>query len=147
MSHPNLIVLAQSPAWCSLVERRFQSANLSWVLNFESLAEEAAQSRGAAAIVELRPKSLFEDCVQAASLANNPFQVKLFAVAEFELQPWLPLLAAAGFSAWFDSLMQAPGLELCISKHLASIRATPQSLETRIWSELPWPSATSGRDA
>ena len=144
---PNLIVLAHSESWCSLIERNFRHAKLSWVLDPENLLTEASRLIGAAAIVEVSTPKIESLCTGLISGRNNSWRLGLFAVGPPALENCRTLLSIAGFAASFHSPTEAPELVRTISKHHATVKPATVSIESRVWSELPWPTAASDRQA
>lgn len=144
---PNLIVWAHSPGWCSVVQRNFSNTNLSWALDSGSLETLAFNNPGSAAIVEIPPTKVYEFCRNLVHLTNNSIQLRIFAIGSADLLQWQPLLRISGFSAWYWSLMQTPELVRAVSKHLSNVRLPGQSVESRVWSSLPWPTAATDQPA
>jgi hypothetical protein len=143
MSKPNLIVLARSEPWCSAISRNFPECELSWVLNVPALIGESFKFQASAAIVELPAAGADELCIELSELCNNSVQLKLFAVGDRGLLRWQPLLQAAGVATWYWSLLQIPSLVQAIARHHGSVRYVSQSTESRVWADLPWPTAAS----
>ncbi len=149
----SIIVKAQSEAWCSLISRKFggdarrnalQSApqpKLSWLLNTNELLSAAIKNRATIAIVEISTSNVQRICLDLAPLANNSYQLKLFAIGDHGLARWQPVLRAAGFAGTYWSLLQSQELIRAIEAHQLNTPTQFLRVEDRISALLPWRAA------
>ena len=144
MSKPNLIVMAYSEPWCSAISRNFPNCRQSWVLSVSDLIDESHRLHGSAAIVEIPQNAPDDFFLELSEISNNSFQLQLFAVGDTRLLDWQPVLRAVGVAAWYWSLLQLPSLVEAIARHHRSVDSVCQPTETKVWSELPWPTAETG---
>ena len=140
---PKLIVLAHSESWCSAIRRNLSTTKTSWVLDPDGLIDASVIEPGVAAIVEIGSANTADICKNLFQLSNNSTQMRLFAVGDTRLLKWSPLLRACGFSAWYWSLLQVPDLAQAIEKHRTTVRTPELSIESKVWSSLPWPGAAT----
>ena len=147
MSRQKIFVLGRSEPWCSAIKRSLVDEKLSWVLDLENLIHESADSFGATAIIEILTDDLQNTCRELTPLINNSLQLKLFALGEPSLNRWKPLLNASGFAATFCGFLELPALIRAVRKHPWSAISIPKSIETRVWADLPWPTAATDRQA
>ena len=147
-SKPKIIVLAQSKAWCSLIRRTFTNANLCWVLDADSIEEQAATLGAHVAIVEVPSANAAQLSVVLSLLANNSLNLKIFAVGESELLHWKELLRVAGVAMTCWSTLQTSSLARAMERHWENSAAVGhQRLESLVEANLPWPTAVEGPTA
>lgn len=147
-SKPQIIVLAHSKAWSSLIRRTFAHANLRWVLDADAILEEASNLNAQVAIVEVPIASVADLSVQLSLLTNNSNNLKIFAVGGSDLYRWRRLLRIAGVAMSCWSTLQAGSLAQAVGRHLGNSTATGhQTLESLVESDLPWPTAAKSSTA
>jgi len=141
---PKIIVLAQSKAWCSVIRRTFDQANLCWVLSVDDLKAESEKLGVRAAIVEI-PIANVDGLAQKLSLlTNNSTNLKIFAVGDSDLYHWRRLLQVAGIAMSCWSTLQADRLSQSVNLHLKASKTTSlQTLESIVESDLPWTTAAN----
>lgn len=144
---PGLIVLAHSVTWCAAIKCHFSDYKLHWVLSIDGLVEELGRNRTIAAMIEIETSKIEPICQQLQPLTNNPQNLKLFAVGDHGLLPWLPLLQASGISSCHWSLLQIPLLSQRVKMHARSTPAKRSSIEKSVFACLPWPTAATDNQA
>ena len=147
-SKPNIIVLAQSKTWSSLIRRTFGHANLCWVLEADDIEEQAALLNARVAIVEVPINNAAANCLQLSRLTNNSSNLKIFAVGGSALYHWRKPLQVAGVAMTCWSTLQASWLAQAVQRHLENSTPTGhQTLESLVEADLPWPTAAKSSTA
>ncbi|MFK7770017.1 MAG: hypothetical protein AB8B55_22605 [Mariniblastus sp.] len=147
----SIVVSAQSENWCSMIRRKIGKdaelpihapvVKVSWLLHAKNLIDEAIKSDATVAIVEISSANILETCQKLAPLANNSYQLKLFAIGDGGLSNWQPLLRAAGFAGWYWSLLQSQELCRAIRAHQRNTPRKLKSIEDCTTALLPWRAA------
>ena len=145
---PSIIVLAHSRTWSSLVRRTFGHAKLCWVLDLDTIEEQAAKHDARVAIVEVPTTSAADMCVQLSHLTNNSSNLKIFTIGSSALCHWRKPLQVAGVAMTCWSTLQASWLAQTVQRHLEnSASSGHQSLESLVEADLPWPTAAKSSTA
>ena len=137
-SRGNLILLTRSNAWPSAIRRRRWPLRVSWALNIGDLMDEAARQPGSAAVIEFGADESVQQFEELAQLVNTPYHLALLAVGDHSIFRWRRLLITIGFVDVFWSTTQVGRLGELARRHFRRAAASPETLEQRIYSDLPW---------
>lgn len=142
MSAKKVMVLSGNRAWNAAIVRLDFSAKVECILDFEDLYLEAAACSASVACIEVTAEKLDFVCQNVAALSQNPFQLKMIAIANPSLMPAANLLKMAGFCTTVWSFTEIERIKSVGQRHFQTVYQPDVSLEARIESNLPWARAT-----
>ncbi len=137
--NPTVIVWAHSPQWCSVISQKLKHFRLSWVLNYESLWDEALKIDATAVVIEIPNRSLAPFAGQLARLENNSFQIKTFTVGKLPNPLWQSELRKLGNCGHYETIAEIKSLAIAIERHSQYRIQTEKSIEQNVFANLPWP--------
>ena len=137
--NPTVIIWARSPQWCSVISQKLSHFRLSWVLNYESLWDEALKINATAVVIEIPNRSLDSLPGQLARLENNSFQIQTFTVGKLPNPLWQSELRKLGNCGHYQTVAEITSLAIAIQRHYQYRIHTEKSVEQNVWTNLPWP--------
>lgn len=138
MSINKILVLSGSRAWTAAIVRLQLSAKVACVLDFDDLYRESAACSASVACIEVTAEKLEFVCQNVAALSQNPFRLKMIAIANPSLMPAANLLKMAGFCETVWSFTEIERIKSVGQRHFQTVYQPDVSLEARIESNLPW---------
>jgi len=131
-----VIVLANSKAWLSAIEREFPAAMLIWALDENDLLTEAVQYPDSAIIVECGANLDVTETKWLKLVLEH--RRRLFVVAGIQQSAQAERLRALGVADVIVAISQSNRLPTLIRRHNALAPERNLSLEQQIESALPW---------
>ena len=149
----NLVLCASSPKWISAISSSFSQlppfaeTNFCWAASPNLIREFTTSLANGSIIVELTTNNLVDACEQLSEFQNSHQHWRWFGVGERFHGDELQLTRDSGCIATYGSVLQLESLKAAVTRHQISIPRPLQTIEERIWSSLPWATASNELDA